>query len=284
MDLDTPRAVHVATRLDEVVAVVAEADRAAARGQWAAVMIAYEAAAAFEPAMASAVRADAADSGLPLAWVAVFDAADVVRRPPPPHAPPHAAARVPGAALSPAPWTASLSRERFTAAIARVAAFIGAGDTYQVNYTFALEREGAGPIEPGDLDAWLDALCTAHEAGYGARLELGDFVVLSASPELFVERRGDRLTARPMKGTSPRGRWLEEDLARRDALVASEKARAENVMIVDLLRNDLGRIAATGSVSVPALFTAERYPTVWQLTSTIEATCCRTGAAPASST
>ncbi len=164
-----------------------------------------------------------------------------------------------------------MSRQDFASAIARVAAFIAAGDTYQVNYTFALEREGTGPIEAGDLDAWLDALCTAHEAGYGARLDLGDFVVLSASPELFVERRGDRLTARPMKGTSPRGRWLEEDTARRDALVASEKAQAENVMIVDLLRNDLGRIAATGSVRVPALFTPERYPTVWQLTSTIEA-------------
>jgi para-aminobenzoate synthetase/4-amino-4-deoxychorismate lyase len=271
VELDRPSAVHVATRLEDVVAVVAEADRAAARGQWAAVMIAYEAAAAFEPAMASAVRADAAESGLPLAWVAVFDDASVICRPPTPHEPPHAAARVPGAAISPAPWTPSLTRDRFAGAIARVAAFIAAGDTYQVNYTFALEREGAGPIEAGDLDAWLDALCTAHEAGYGARLDLGAFVVLSASPELFVERRGDRLTARPMKGTSPRGRWLEEDQARRAVLVASEKARAENVMIVDLLRNDLGRLAVTGSVQVPALFTPERYPTVWQLTSTIEA-------------
>ena len=80
-----------------------------------------------------------------------------------------------------------------------------------MNYTFALEREGAGPIESGDLDAWVDALCMAHEAGYGARLDIGDYVVLSASPELFVERRGDRLEARPMKGTSPRGRWLDED-------------------------------------------------------------------------
>ncbi len=260
---------HVATCLADVVAVVAEADRAAAGGQWAAVMIAYEAAAAFEPAMAAAVRADAATL-LPLAWVAVFDDAAVIRRPP--HEPRHASARVPGAAIAPSPWTPSLTRARFHAAIDRVAAFIGAGDTYQVNYTFALEREGTGPVESGDLDPWLDALCTAHEAGYGARLDLGDFVVLSASPELFVERRGDRLTARPMKGTSPRGRWLEEDLARRDALVGSEKARAENVMIVDLLRNDLGRLAATGSVAVPALFTAEHYPTVWQLTSTIEAT------------
>ena len=165
------------------------------------------------------------------------------------HHAPHAAARVPGAAVAPAPWAPSLSRAALRVAPSPASPPSSrAGDTYQVNYTFALEREGAGPIESGDLDAWLDALCTAHEAGYGARLDLGDFVVLSASPELFVERRGDRLTARPMKGTSPRGRWLEEDLARRDALVASEKARAENVMIVDLLRNDLGRIAATGSV------------------------------------
>ena len=273
MELDAPRAVHVATRLEEVVPVVAEADRAAARGQWAAVMIAYEAAAAFEPAMARAVRADAADAAVPLAWVAVFDDAAVHRRPPPllPHPEVHAAARVPAAAMAPAPWTPSLTREAFGSALQRVAAFIGAGDSYQVNYTFALAREGAGPIEPGDLDAWLDALCTAHAAGYGARLDLGDVVVLSASPELFVERQGDRLTARPMKGTAQRGRWLEEDIARRDALVASEKARAENVMIVDLLRNDLGRLAVTGSVQVPALFTAEPYPTVWQLTSTIEA-------------
>jgi para-aminobenzoate synthetase / 4-amino-4-deoxychorismate lyase len=268
VDLDAPRAVHVATRLADVVGVLAEADRAAARGQWAAVMIAYEAAAAFDPAMAPARREDG-ELALPLAWVAVFDAATVIRRPP--HEPPHAAARVPPAAVVPAPWTPSLSREGFAAAVARIAAGIAAGDTYQVNYTFALEREGAGPIESGDLDAWLDALCAAHEAGYGARLDVGDYVILSASPELFVERRGTRLTARPMKGTGPRGRWLDEDLVRREALVKSEKARAENVMIVDLLRNDLGRLAATGSVRVPALFTAEHYPTVWQLTSTIEA-------------
>ena len=263
----------MATRLEDVLAVVAEADQAAARGQWAAVMIAYDAAPAFEPAMARAIRADAADAGVPLAFVAVYDDRAVVRRPPAllPHPETHAAARIPPTAIAPAPWTPTVSRAEFGAAIARIAAFIGAGDTYQVNFTFALAREGAGPVEPGDLDAWLDALCTAHAAGYGARLDLGDMVVLSASPELFVERRGDRIVARPMKGTAPRGRWVEEDLARRDALVASEKARAENVMIVDLLRNDLGRIAVTGSVQVPALFTAEPYPTVWQLTSTIEA-------------
>jgi para-aminobenzoate synthetase/4-amino-4-deoxychorismate lyase len=269
IDLDVPHAVHVARRLDDVVAVVGEADRAAARGQWAAVMIAYDAAPAFDAGMAGAIRADADDNGWPLAWVAVFDAAAVRRHPR--HAPAAAAVRVPAVAAGPGPWQPALSRGRFGDVVGRVAEAIAAGDTYQVNLTFALEREGVGPLEPADLEAWVGALCAAHEAGYGARLDLGDAVVLSASPELFVERRGDRLLARPMKGTSPRGRWLDEDAARRDALVASEKARAENVMIVDLLRNDLGRVAETGSVTVPALFTAERYPTVWQLTSTIEA-------------
>jgi para-aminobenzoate synthetase/4-amino-4-deoxychorismate lyase len=264
--LDTPRAVHVATRLEDVVGVLAEADHAAARGEWAAVMVAYEAAAAFDAAMPRDARPRRADA-VPLAWVAVCpDVPGTLHLP-----------RMPsGATLRPAPvaaapWQPALSREAFGDAMARVLELIAAGDTYQVNFTFPLTREGRGPLESADYDVWLDALCRAHDAGYGARLDLGRHVVLSASPELFVERRGDRLRARPMKGTSPRGRWLEEDTALRDALVASEKARAENVMIVDLLRNDLGRIAETGSVQVPALFTPEAYPTVWQLTSTIEA-------------
>ena len=266
IELDVPRAVHVATRLADVIPVLAEADRAAAAGRWAAVMVAYEAAAAFDPAMPRAREPRPADA-VPLAWVAVFDAHDE-RAAPLRQA--SVAARVPPDAPVSA-WHPAFSREAFAVAVDRVAAHIAAGDTYQVNYTFPLIREGSGPVESGQLDAWLEALCASHEAGYGARLDLGRHAVLSASPELFVERRGRRLRARPMKGTSPRGRWLEEDLARRDALAASEKARAENVMIVDLLRNDLGRIAETGSVAVPALFTAERYPAVWQLTSTIEA-------------
>jgi para-aminobenzoate synthetase/4-amino-4-deoxychorismate lyase len=264
--LGAPRAVHVARRLADVVDVLAEADRAAAAGEWAAVMVAYDAAAAFDPAMPRGHDPWPADA-VPLAWVAVCpDGPGIVQEP----RIPWAATLRPSPPPSP-PWTPALSREAFGGAITRALARIAAGDTYQVNVTFPMRRDGRGPLDAGDDDAWLEALCGAHEAGYAARLDLGRHVVLSASPELFVEQRGRRLTTRPMKGTSRRGRWLEEDLARRNALVASEKARAENVMIVDLLRNDLGRIAETGSVRVPALFTPEAYPTVWQLTSTIEA-------------
>jgi para-aminobenzoate synthetase / 4-amino-4-deoxychorismate lyase len=100
-----------------------------------------------------------------------------------------------------------------------------------------------------------------------------DYQVLSLSPELFFERRGNRLMTRPMKGTMPRGRWAEEDDEFAKQLAASPKNRAENVMIVDLLRNDLGKISNIGSVRVPTLFEVERYPTLLQLTSTVESEC-----------
>ncbi|HET9004491.1 MAG TPA: bifunctional anthranilate synthase component I family protein/class IV aminotransferase, partial [Gemmatimonadaceae bacterium] len=111
----------------------------------------------------------------------------------------------------------------------------------------------------------------AQPSGYCAYLDLGRHCILSASPELFFHRSGDRITTRPMKGTAGRGRWLEEDDAAALALASSEKERAENVMIVDLLRNDIGRIARPGSVRVSSLFAVERHPTVLQMTSTIEA-------------
>jgi para-aminobenzoate synthetase/4-amino-4-deoxychorismate lyase len=101
-------------------------------------------------------------------------------------------------------------------------------------------------------------------------LDLGRFRVLSASPELFFRIDGDRITTKPMKGTAPRGRWSAEDEEIAARLVASSKERAENAMIVDLLRNDLGRICRTGSVEVERMLEAERFETVWQLTSTIE--------------
>jgi len=111
----------------------------------------------------------------------------------------------------------------------------------------------------------------ASGAKYSAFLNLGRHQILSASPELFFHRAGPYLQTKPMKGTRPRGRWREEDAALAAELASAEKDRAENLMIVDLLRSDLGRIAVTGSVRVPKLFEFEQYPTLWQMTSTIEA-------------
>src|SRR5207344_3091392 len=143
--------------------------------------------------------------------------------------------------------------------VERIRELIAAGHTYQVNHTIRLRA-----MIQGDERGFYRDLCLAQRGGYAAFLDLGRFRVLSASPELFFRIDGERITTRPMKGTAPRGRWLAEDEEIAARLFASSKDRAENAMIVDLLRNDLGRICRTGSVEV------ERFETVWQLTSTIE--------------
>ena len=246
--------VHVATRLDDVEGVIDRADRAAHGGHWAAVAVSYEAAAAFEPALAPPRTVV---PGLPLAWVAIFARGTKPTRPAGPSDEP--------ASRTPPAFTPTVSRSQFTARVRDVEAHILAGDTYQVNLTFPM-RADATP----DPRRWYDTLRAVQQARYCAYLDLGRQIVLSLSPELFFARRGQRVTTRPMKGTIRRGRWLAEDEALERELVTSSKTRAENVMIADLLRNDIGRVAAIGSVRVPALCTAERYPTLWQLTSTVE--------------
>ena len=121
----------------------------------------------------------------------------------------------------------------------------------------------------GDPRGLYRDLCYAQRGAFSAYLDLGRYRILSASPELFFELRGGAIVTRPMKGTAPRGRWPEEDRAAAEHLLASAKDRAENAMIVDLLRNDLGRISRTGSVTWADVFRAERYETVWQLTTTV---------------
>ncbi|HJS27873.1 MAG TPA: bifunctional anthranilate synthase component I family protein/class IV aminotransferase, partial [Actinomycetota bacterium] len=141
---------------------------------------------------------------------------------------------------------------------------IAAGHTYQVNYTLRLRAQIAG-----EARGFYRDLALAQRGGYAAFLDLGRYRVLSASPELFFRIDGERITTRPMKGTAPRGRWLAEDEEAAARLASSEKERAENAMIVDLLRNDLGRICRAGSVEVERMHDAERFETVWQLTSTV---------------
>jgi para-aminobenzoate synthetase/4-amino-4-deoxychorismate lyase len=158
------------------------------------------------------------------------------------------------------------AREQYAAAFAQVQDYIAAGDVYQINltlkYRFAFD---------GDPVALYAALRRKQRVEYGALIDAGNFHVLSLSPELFFRREGKHVASRPMKGTAPRGRTPREDARLKTWLTIDEKQRAENLMIVDLLRNDLGRIAKIGSVEVTDLFTVETYRTVHQMTSGITA-------------
>ena len=161
----------------------------------------------------------------------------------------------------------NIDQPAFSAALARIHDYIAAGDTYQVNYTYRLRFDAYGSIF-----ALYARLRERQPVPYGALLQLDDgSAILSLSPELFVRHQDGVLTARPMKGTAPASTDDTENQRRAQALAADSKNRAENLMIVDLLRNDVARIASTGSVQVPALFDVQRYSSVLQMTSTITA-------------
>jgi para-aminobenzoate synthetase/4-amino-4-deoxychorismate lyase len=166
---------------------------------------------------------------------------------------------------------ANVDEAAFTDAIGRIRDYIAAGDTYQVNYTYRLRFDAFGaPC------ALYQRLRARQPVPYGALVLLeDDGAVLSLSPELFVRHESGVLTAQPMKGTAPAAQQVPEAEAenarRAQALAADVKNRAENLMIVDLLRNDIGRVAVTGSVQVPALFDVRRYGAVLQMTSTVQA-------------
>jgi len=256
--LAEPVGVIEARRPSEVVGAIDAAGSAAARGLWAGGFVAYEAAPGLDPELSVHVRAaDDPFAELPLAWFALFE-----RKEDPPRLEP---GRVDPSGSVGSPWRPSVDRATYDAAVERIRELIAAGHTYQVNHTIRLRA-----MIRGDERGFYRDLCLAQRGGYAAFLDLGRFRVLSASPELFFRIDGDRITTKPMKGTAPRGRWSAEDEEIAARLIASSKERAENAMIVDLLRNDLGRICRTGSVEVERMVEAERFETVWQLTSTIE--------------
>lgn len=159
-------------------------------------------------------------------------------------------------------WTFDAYAARF----GQIIEYIRAGDVYQVNLTFPLIGSWSG--DPVGLFGELRAL---QPAPYGGLVALGEETVLSLSPELFIETEGSLIRARPMKGTAPRGSSEEDDQSAAAGLAGSEKNQAENLMIVDLLRNDLSRVSEMGSVRVTDLFSVETYPTLYQMTSGIEA-------------
>ena len=239
--------------LDDVVATIERADAARRDGAWVVGFVAYEAASAFDAAFP--VRRP--PTGTPLVRFIAFATREPV-----------VALTAPDAPTAPAvdvdPWTGGDAFER---AVDDIRRRIARGDVYQVNLTDRVH----GRVRDGSFDLYR-AMALAQGGSYNVYFTHDGLSVVSASPELFFEWDGDTITARPMKGTAPRGLRALDDAAQRSRLVASEKDQAENVMIVDLLRNDLSRVACRGSVRVPALLDVERYETVWQLTSTITAT------------
>jgi para-aminobenzoate synthetase component 1 len=175
-------------------------------------------------------------------------------------APPHAAA-VPGNAEPPA---SNFTRAEYLRAVARVREYILAGDVFQVN----LSQRFEAPLTTSPLELYR-RLRAGNPAPYSAFLDAGDFQVMSASPERFLRVDGDRVETRPIKGTRPRDADPARDAALARELALSPKDQAENVMIVDLLRNDLSRVCQPGSVRVPALLSLETLPTVHHLVSTV---------------
>lgn len=278
-----PLRIIVAESINEVRPALQAAELAAKEGLYAVGYVSYEAAPAFD----SALRVQTG-ARMPLVWFAIFKEPTAivfpfnVRNPPAIDHP--SAVAAPGTPVaggtdivtdtnSPPTldgtdieWQPSVSRASYRKNIGSIRDAIARGDTYQVNYTMRLRSKFEG-----DGFSLYEPLRTNQRSNYCAYLDTGRFRILSASPELFFRRTGNRIVMRPMKGTAARGRWTDEDDAQGAHLATSEKDRAENVMIVDLVRSDLGRVAVTGSVHVPALFTIERYPTVFQMTSTVEA-------------
>lgn len=244
--LDSPKQTYSTNGIGEINSLLDALEAEAEAGAWVALMLSYEAAPAFDPHLETKRAQD-----FPLLWAAVFDQPASVL--------PHEGEYELGH------WQPLVSRDEYSRQVAEIRELIARGDTYQVNYTFPLTTSFQG-----DSLAWYQDLCEVQRADYCVYVEFENYAVLSISPELFFERKGDRITTRPMKGTNKRGRWSEEDERMAAHLSTSAKQRAENVMIVDLLRNDLGKISNSGSVEVTDLFRVEQYPTVWQMTSTVE--------------
>ena len=242
-------AVHAAFAVADVVPVLNRLDAARAAGKWVAGYLAYEAGFAFEPRLAAFAR----PGQTPVLQFGVYDA-------------PLAFPTLTAGPVRLAPLRPLVTRAAYQTAFDRVKAYIAAGDCYQVNLTFPIETRllSGTPLE------LYAALRARQSVGHGAYLDLGGPILISRSPELFLRLdAGGRIEARPMKGTAPRGSDPVEDGELAEGLRQSLKDRAENLMIVDLLRNDIARIARVGSVKVPELFHVESYATVHQMVSRV---------------
>ena len=232
--------------IEEVLPMLREAGES---GLFAAGFVSYEAAPAFDPALKVQPL-----EGFPLLCLGLFQAPEVL----------DGIEVEPGARYGLGGLESSVSKAGFVAAIGEIKKRIAEGATYQVNYTYRLNARFSG-----DAWAFFHELVKDQKAGHAAFVDTGDFAICSASPELFFSLKEGRILARPMKGTARRGRTFSEDWKAAEALRESEKDRAENIMIVDMIRNDIGRIAIPGGVETLSQYDVEKYPTVWQMTSTV---------------
>jgi para-aminobenzoate synthetase/4-amino-4-deoxychorismate lyase len=237
---------------EHVAEVLYEVDTAARNGYWAFGFVSYEAAAGLDPSLA--VHPPSGE--LPLAWFGTTPAPETV---PVIESSPQRRCRT-------GPWCYDWQQDEHRQAVEAVKRHIAAGDTYQCNLTTRM----SAPVE-GDVSQLYADLVHAQGGSYNALIDTGRFVIASASPELFFETVGNRLRTKPMKGTTRRGRTPAEDRDLVAKLRASPKERAENNMIVDLVRNDVAKLAVPGGVAVTALCQAEEYETVHQLTSEVTA-------------
>lgn len=253
-----PRTSVVACRDDDVISALRRVEALVEEEKLIAVgFVSYQAAPAFDPALVVVPQSSAWPPRLlfhlyPQATAGTFD----IRTFP--------------TAQQPINWTAAVSKNRYRRQIETIRDHIRKGDTYQVNYTLRLHAEA-----PENPDALFAALMHAQQPAYGALLRDAGGWVCSASPELFFRLEGSRLTSEPMKGTVARGFWPGQDRQRAVQLQRSPKNLAENLMIVDMVRNDLSRIAQSASVRAGPLCTLEAFPTVWQMVSRVS---CRTDA------
>ncbi len=271
--LSEPTRVMAARTPEEIPGLLDEVQSEQTAGRYVAGYLSYEAGAAY----GLSVRAPTAEAP-PLAWMAAYAPSSATRIPLAEWKRLLACLDVSSVAdtLAAVEPELSVSRDEYIAALGRVHEYIAAGDTYQVNYTVrgrfelaAAPGTGAAPptaIDP--LDYFL-ALVIRQPVPYAAYLDLGHSQILSLSPELFLRRDGHTLQSRPMKGTRPRGATHGQDVALAYELALTEKERAENLMIVDMVRNDLGRLCRAGTVRVPTIFAVEPYRTVWQMVSTV---------------
>ena len=243
-----------ATTIEDVRSVVHDAEAYVRHGYWTAGFVTYESAPAFDHALTVHDRDDAWCPQLPLAWFGVYRRCATTRLHLPHDREPASSSR----------WELRATSDEYVSKVNTVLHHIAAGDAYQVNLT--------GPVVNAEIRSHRTLyrqLLTVQQPAYGALFELDGVAIVSASPELFFEWDGSTLSSRPMKGTHRRGRWPVEDRQFASALATSRKDRAENVMIVDLIRNDLGKVAVIGSVTVSELCALETYPTVFQLVSEV---------------